>query len=329
MSSGKINKKRALFRFLWVTDPWDTLDHASDTTLRLAQEASRMGFSSYWCDVKSVRWQDGQTKVDAALVTPDAPTATKKPFPVQTFDVSTFSSIHYRVDPPVDLAYLHPLQLLNLGLQTAKKTKAKIVNAPSLLFSQNEKTEAAFLKRLMPESLVSSQWEHLKEFTKKNRKVVLKPLHEAQSHGVELLQWKGQTEEQEIQALLNKATSGFQNPVLLQAYLPGIAEGEQRLWFLDGKLLAIARKLPLKGDFRVNIDGGSLLQKTFLNSKEQDAARKIGKYLKSAKIRLAAVDLIDCMITDFNFTSPGLITQIEKLLGQNLAKPIILALARK
>jgi glutathione synthase/RimK-type ligase-like ATP-grasp enzyme len=87
--------------------------------------------------------------------------------------------------------------------------------------------------------------------------------------------------------------------------------------------------LPLKGDFRVNIDGGSLLQKTFLNSKEQDAARKIGKYLKSAKIRLAAVDLIDCMITDFNFTSPGLITQIEKLLGQNLAKPIILALARK
>jgi glutathione synthase len=325
----KPDKKRTQFKFLWVTDPWDTLDHASDTTLRLAQEASLLGFSSYWCDVKSVRWQDGQTQVDAGLFSAESPLATRKPFPMQSFDVSTFSSIHYRVDPPVDLAYLHPLQVLNLGLKTAKKNKAHIVNPAELLFSQNEKTEAAFLKRLMPESLVSSQWEHLREFAKKNRKSVLKPLHEAQSHGVELLQWKGPAEEEQIRGLLEKATSGFQNPVLLQAYLPGIAEGEQRLWFLDGKLLAIARKLPLKGDFRVNIDGGSLLQKTFLNSKEQEAAKKIGKYLKSSHIRLAAVDLIDCMVTDFNFTSPGLITQIEKLLGQNLAKPIILALSRK
>jgi glutathione synthase len=322
------DKKRASFRFLWVTDPWETLDHATDTTLRLAQEASLLGFSSYWADVKSVRWQDHQTRIDASLVTADVPKTERKPAPSQSFDVSTFSSIHYRVDPPVDLAYLHPLQILNLGIQTAKKTKAKIVNRPELLFSQNEKTEAAFLKRLMPESLVSSQWEHLKEFAKKNRRVVLKPLHEAQSHGVELLQWKGASEEEQIRMLLTKATQNFQIPVLLQAYLPGIAEGEQRLWFLDGKLLAIARKLPLKGDFRVNIDGGSLLQKTFLNAKEQEAAKKIGKYLKTSKIRLAAVDLIDCMVTDFNFTSPGLITQIEKLLGQNLAKPIILALAR-
>lgn len=322
------NSKKSSFRFLWVTDPWDTLDHEKDTTLRFAQEAAALGFGSYWCDVKSVRYQDRRVVLDAAVVSAEPPKSDRRPFPVQAMDVSDFSSIHYRVDPPVDLAYLHPLQLLNLGLQTLKKPKTKLVNSPEVLFMQNEKMEASFLGALMPETLVSSQWEHLKEFTKRNRKVVLKPLHEAQSHGIELLHWKGPSEEDKIKALLEKATQNFQAPVLLQIYLPGIAEGKQRLWFVDGKLIATVRKHPMKNDFRVNIDGGSALQKTFLNSREQEASKKIGKFLKAAKIRLAAVDLIDGVVTDFNFTSPGLITQMEKVLNQNLAKTIILSLAK-
>jgi len=322
------NSKKSSYRFLWVTDPWDTLDHEKDTTLRLAQEAASLGFGSYWCDVKSIRYQDRRVLLDAAIVSAQPPKTDQRPFPLQAMDVGDFSSVHYRVDPPVDLAYLHPLQLLNLGIQTLKKSKTKLVNAPETLFMQNEKMEASFLGALMPETLVSSQWEPLKEFTKKHRKVVLKPLHEAQSKGIELLHWKGPSEEGKIKAVLEKSTQNFQAPVLLQIYLPGISEGEQRLWFVDGKLLATVRKLPLKNDFRVNIDAGSALQKTFLNSREQEASTKIGKFLKGAKIRLAAVDLIDGVVTDFNFTSPGLITQMEKVLNQNLAKTIILALAK-
>jgi glutathione synthase len=320
--------KNSSYRFLWVTDPWETLDHEKDTTLRLAQEAAILGFGSYWCDVKSIRYQDRRVVLDAAPVSSEAPQSDKRAFPMKTMEVGDFSAIHYRVDPPVDLVYLHPLQLLNLGLQSLKKPKTKLVNSPEILFMQNEKMEASFLGALMPETLVSSQWEPLKEFAKKNRKVVLKPLHQAQSHGIELLHWKGPTEEEKIKAVLQKSTENFQAPVLLQVYLSGISEGEQRLWFVDGKLIATVRKHPLKNDFRVNIDAGSALQKTFLNAREQEASKKIGKFLAAEKIRLAAVDLIDGLVTDFNFTSPGLITQMEKVLGQNLAKTIIQALAK-
>ena len=38
------------------------------------------------------------------------------------------------------------------------------------------------------------------------------------------------------------------------------------------------------------------------------------------------MDLIEGYITDFNFTSPGLIPQMEGVLGKNLARPIIKAL---
>src|SRR3954452_10960103 len=51
--------------FLWITDPWDTLDHSKDTTIRLAQEALALGIENHWCDVRSIRWENGRVLLDA------------------------------------------------------------------------------------------------------------------------------------------------------------------------------------------------------------------------------------------------------------------------
>lgn len=37
-------------RILWVTDPWDTLDHSNDTTLRIAQECVEQGAQCFWAE---------------------------------------------------------------------------------------------------------------------------------------------------------------------------------------------------------------------------------------------------------------------------------------
>lgn len=303
-------------RFLWVTDPWETLDHEKDTTLKLALEAAAQGYESFWCDVHSIRMEDSKIVLDAAPVNGLTP-----PFPARVKLPKDFSSIHYRVDPPVDLAYLHPLQLLVLA-------GAKVVNPAPILFAHNEKLEGFSLKNLMPETLVSSRWDDLARFGKKLQKTVLKPLHQAQSKGVALLSWTSSADLEKNREILGDASDQFSRPVLMQRYLAGIENGEQRLWFLDGKLLACVRKMPLGGDFRVNIDGGSALKATTLNSAEKKASREIGSYLRANKIRLAAVDLIDGFVTDFNFTSPGLITQMEAVLDKNLARPIIKALVK-
>jgi glutathione synthase/RimK-type ligase-like ATP-grasp enzyme len=77
------------------------------------------------------------------------------------------------------------------------------------------------------------------------------------------------------------------------------------------------------------MDRGSQLAVHSLSSKETTIAEKTSRELKNRKIRLAAVDLIDDWITDFNFTSPGLIPQMEALLSINLARPVIEALTRQ
>ncbi len=311
------------FRFLWITDPWETLDHVNDTTLRLIQESIELGFHNDWANVRSMRWDGSKVCVDAVhmILRGDRLSHGKIYLKINPHE---FDQIHYRVDPPVNHAYIHPLQLLLLSRPTGRRDRnisSKIVNPAKILLISNEKMEAAFLDHLMPPSVISSEKEILLSFIKRHKKAVMKPLHEAQSKGVERLETDSHS-----MSLLKKMTHQFSQPIILQKYLNGIVKGEQRLWFIDGRLLAHAKKIPKTGDFRINMDQGGTLAIAPLSVKEKSASEKIGLWLKARKIRLAAVDLIDGFVTDFNFTSPGLLVQMEKLLKRNLAREIILKL---
>ncbi|MCM2324114.1 MAG: hypothetical protein NDJ90_12710 [Oligoflexia bacterium] len=315
------------FRFLWITDSWDSLDHPHDTTLRLAQEASALGYENHWCDYRAIRWQNGSVVLPTRRLTVSSARRSKETLklgPIEPSGLGDFQSVHYRTDPPVDLGYLHPLQLLQLAAEGMRRSP--VVNPLEVLMMANEKLEASLLGDLMPPGIAGSQWEALLAFGRAEGRTVLKPLHCAQSRGVELLDWRSPAAQRKAREKIEKATDGFMRPILLQRYLEGIREGETRLWFLDGALLAHVRKLPLAGDFRVDIDRGSRLEVQPLTPAERKIASAIGRLLRKKRVRLAAVDLIEGYVTDFNFTSPGLIVQMEAVLGVNLARPIIRAL---
>lgn len=322
------------FRFLWITDPWETLDHARDTTLRLAEEAVALGHESWWCDVRAIRVEDGKTCFEASPLAGGGAGRTAGTMARGEAQVCTpadFDQLHYRVDPPVDLAYLHPLQLLELAWRGRKRPRSTLVNPPAALMGVNEKLEATLLEGLAPAGIVSANWESLARFGTQHGATVAKPLHLAQSKGVTKLEWP-QASGADLKscfAPLATLTEQFTRPVLLQAFLPGIARGETRLWLLDGRLLASVRKLPLDGDFKVQIDQGSRVEAHTPTARERRAAKKIGAHLRKLGVRLAAVDLIDGKVTDFNVTSPGLLVQMEAVSGENLAGTIIRQLVRR
>ena len=197
-----------------------------------------------------------------------------------------------------------------------------MINSIETLFSANEKMEGLALHKLFPMSVVSSEHEHLMRFCQREGTTVLKPLFQAQSKGVKVLDSKKLTT-REIEGYLRSETQNFQVPVILQRFLPGILKGEQRLWYVRGQLVGLARKRPKSGQAVINMDEGGTLVTTTLNVRETKAAKQIGAYLKKQKIDWAAVDLIDGYVTDFNFTSPGLIPLMEKVTGKNLAAKII------
>ncbi|MEO5971004.1 MAG: hypothetical protein ABIQ95_13830, partial [Bdellovibrionia bacterium] len=286
--------------------------------------ASLHGVHQSWCDVQSIRLERNEVYFETKAILSVGADRNPKSFEFgkqETRSLADFTQLHYRPDPPIDQAYLHPLQLLAIAGREHKN--CEIVNPPEVLIVQNEKFEAAALGALMPPSLVSTQWDHLIAFGQSQGRTVLKPLHEAQSHGIELLDWRNKDGIENSREILELATRHFTTPVILQHYFEGISKGETRLWYLDGKLLASVKKHPVKGDFRVNMDRGSRVTAVKLSKTEKATALKIGKHLKARKVRLAAIDLIEGYVTDFNFTSPGLITQMEGILSTNLALPII------
>lgn len=315
-------------KFLFITDPWETLDHARDTSLRLMQECLSQGVEAWWSEHRSLRAEKGKILLEARRlkgVTPDRASGGFQWGKPQSLPPRHFQRLLYRTDPPVDLEYLHPLQLLSAGLEGSRASE--LINPAAVLFSRGEKLEAVLSEKFAPKSFISSDPARLKAFGIQQGRVVLKPLHEAQSKGVQLLDFSNHPEKS--QEAIRETTSDYRRPVVLQEYLPGIVKnGETRLWFLDGKLLAHVKKKPKSGDYRIDMDQGGTLAESKLTPQEKMAVPALGRKLKTWGVRLAAVDLIDGKVTDLNFTSPGLLVPMETLLQKNLAAVVVKALIK-
>ncbi len=320
-------------RMLWITDPWDTLDHPHDTTLRFIEEAVRLGVGAHWADVHSIRWEGHTTQVDVfEVVAVDRARAAQSFVRVARGSerASHFDCLLYRPDPPVDLAYLHPLQLLALDCERASDAglRCRIVNPPRLLFGQSEKLVGGSLAERMPPTVVATQWERLCAFGVREGRAIAKPMHLCQSRGVELLDFRTGAGRERSRRVLEDLTGGFTRPAVLQRFLPEVVEGETRIWFVDGSVLGVVRKKSADGSYRIDMDKGGTLTPHVLTAREQSVVPSVGTWLQANGVRLAAIDLVDGWITDFNFTSPGLLANMERVLECNLAGPVIEALAR-
>lgn len=313
---------------LWVIDPWDTLDHPRDTTLRLVEESLRLGHGAALCDPAGLSLSSGRGRVVARSVLAAPPGRRREGWvlgPPEELPLSSLSAVHYRVDPPVDRRYLEHLQLLAAGCEGGPE----LVNPWPVLFAMGDKLGPPGLARLMPPSLATSSWERLAAFGRAEGRTVLKPLGGAQSRGVLLLDWTTAAGVELARAAVAAASEGFTRPALLQRFLPEIAHGEKRLWFADGQLVAHVNKLPLADGFRVDMDGGSGCEPCDLGPAEARLAAAVGAALASEGVRLAAIDVIGAQVTDWNFTSPGLLPLMEEVLQRNLARPVLQSLARR
>jgi glutathione synthase len=158
---------------------------------------------------------------------------------------------------------------------------------------------------------------------------VLKPLGSAQSRGVQLLAFETPAEVERARQEIEALSCGFSRPVLLQRFLPEVHDGEKRLWFVDGELLAQVKKRPPAGTFVIDMDKGAACLACDLSLGEKRLASAVGEAFRAGGVRLAAVDLIAGHVTDWNLTSPGMLPIMERVLDRNLAATVLRSLARR
>ena len=281
----------------------------TDTTLLLAQEAQKRNYEIIWYETKDLSLIKTKVFVNGKNV--KFFDKTKHFYKVKKnikFELSKAKVILVRQNPPFNMDYInstHFLDYVNIK---------KIINNPTSVRNVSEKFYSTNFLKYMPDTIFTKNVREIYTFLKKNKKIVIKPIHGYAGKNILFIDRKLNIK------TLNKYIKKFDH-VMVQKYLSKVKEGDKRVFIINGKVKGAIRRLPKKNSILSNISQGGTALKTKLNSRELKISKLVAGTLKKSKIFFAGIDLVGgYLIGDINVTSPTGLPQYKNLTGINLAK---------
>ena len=289
-------------RQLFLIDPIGRLRPEKDSSVALMQAGQRAGEEIWAAQPSDLAAGEGGPRVLATPITAEpwysAGEACWQP-------LSHFQRVWMRKDPPVDEAYLYATHLLEL----AERQGVQVLNRPASLRAWNEKLGALQFPELMAPTLVASDVELLRQFASTHGEVVLKPLGGRAGQGV--IRSSGQAPG--LGALLELVTQQQQLPVMIQAFLPQVSEGDKRILLVNGEPLGAVNRKPKAGEFRSNLAVGGQPEATDLSPRERQICEVLRPALIEAGLFFVGIDVIAGHLSEINVTSPTGIREVEQL----------------
>jgi len=226
----------------------------------------------------------------------------------QTLDLTKCKFILIRQDPPFNLEYISTTYILDFI-----KNKVKIINNPTSIRNISEKLYSTKYLKYMPDTLFSQDTNEIKNFIKKHKKVIIKPIHSYGGNDIHLLNKFNSK-------LINKFIKKHDH-IMCQKFLPKINKGDKRVFIINGKVCGAISRVPKKGSYLSNMSKGAKPININLSKQENKVSKLIAKDLKKENIYFAGIDFIDQKLNgDINVTSPTGLKTFFDLSGINLAK---------
>ena len=295
-------------RQLFVLDPLRQINPLKDSSAALMQAAERAG-DQVWASTPAdlialgdVPWVVAAPVVTDPWVTPGAR---------ERLALSEFDVIWMRKDPPVDEAYLYATHLL----EVAERAGVRVLNRPSALRAWNEKLGALRFSRWMAPTLVAGRVSELAAFAEQHTDIVLKPLGGRAGLGV----IRVSSDAPGLKALFELVTEQERLPVMAQAFLPAVSDGDKRILLVDGEPLGAINRRPSAGEFRSNLAVGGQAEATELTERERQICAALAPALRAEGLFFVGIDVIGGMLSEINVTSPTGIREVERLMQQPLA----------
>ena len=290
-------------------DKINSINIKTDTTFQLVLEAQNRGYRIFWYETKDLNLLNKKViaKADQIKFFDNSQNYFKKIKKIN-LDLSKTKFVLMRQNPPFNMDYI----TATFYLEFLKNTK--VVNNPKSVRNISEKFYSINFLKMMPPTIFTENIQEIKKFLKKNRKIVIKPIHGFAGKNILFIQNR----------LNNSSISRYLKSfgtVMVQKYLPGVIKGDKRIFIINGKVCGAIQRIPSKGSILSNISQGGTAVKTKLNLKEKKVANTIAKELKKENIFFAGIDLVSgYLIGDINVTSPTGLPQYKELTGINLAK---------
>ncbi|MGB8223114.1 MAG: glutathione synthase [Polyangiales bacterium] len=304
-------------RLVFVMDPISTVIVDEDTSFALMLEAQARGHRVDHCLPKDVglrgRRVVARVRQATMQLVADEPITLGKPEDIDLVDVD---AVFIRKDPPFTDAYLWlTLVLDHLDGSTL------VVNDPRGLREANEKLYAHHFPEIVPPTIMTSHKDEVLKFLSNvGGRAVIKPIDGHGGEGVFLLVHG----DSNLNALIEAVTHLGARNAIVQALIPEVYdEGDKRILLVDGELLGVVGRIPRKGDLRSNVHAGGSATPASLTDADRKIIDTIGPRLRSDKLFFVGLDVIGGKLIEVNVTSPTLIQQMSRLVGENLSATVI------
>lgn len=230
----------------------------------------------------------------------------------QQTDLTTLDIILIRQDPPFTSDYLYCTHFLEL----AEAHGVLVVNKPQSLRDANEKLFASWFPQCIPTTLVSANTDEIKQFIRKNKDIILKPLDAMGGSSI----FRVKSGDTNTNVIIEIMTGHGKHHIMAQMFLPEISQGDKRILLINGEPVPYAlARIPAKGENRGNIAAGGTGVGVELNDRDYWLCEQIKPTLQKKGLIFVGLDVIGNYITEINVTSPTCVRELDKQYNLNIA----------
>lgn len=287
-----------------------SLKPKTDSTLIIMKEAVKRGFDVWFYYPNSLSYEEGSVR---AKIFKFNGAQQEDGLPIKV-DLDSFNFIFLRQDPPFNMNYITTTYLLE------KLKKAKVLNNPTSVRNAPEKIFVLDFAQFMPKTIISSNFEEIKEFWNQNDEIILKPLF---AHGGMGVFYIPKDDKNLFNTFRMLGTVYNNEPIIAQSYIKNVTKGDKRILFVDGEVVGALNRVQAINSAISNTAVGSKYEKTTLTTKEEQMALILGPVFKKQGLFLVGIDVIDEYITEINVTSPTGFALVNELYETKTEEKII------
>jgi glutathione synthase len=252
---------------------------------------------------------------------------------IRRISVDELDVLLLRNDPASDM--IHKPWAVHAGVQfgrAAMRHGVIVLNDPNgLARAMSKMYFQLFPEEVRPRTLITRDRAEIREFAQREGgTIVLKPMQGSGGQSVFLVR---PDDVPNLNQMIDAVSrDGY---VIAQEYLPAAAEGDMRLFLMNGLPLrhkgkyAAFRRVRTGGDMRSNIHAGGKLREAVVDATALRLAEMVRPKIVQDGMFLVGLDIVGDKLMEINVFSPGGLGSAQKFAGVNFTVPVIQSLERK
>lgn len=312
-------------------------NEAGATTYRLAADAIQMGHEVWVMSTGNLSYEPNDTIGAFARTVPPGSYTSEKFLEVFKSDkainewvtLDDLDVLLLRNNPSTQKGWAQSAGIHFARL--AMRHGVIVLNDPNgLAKAMNKLYLQTFPESVRPRTLVTRSLSRIAKFVDEEGTVILKPLQGSGGTGVFIVRKEEDHNLEDIVASVSR--DGY---VMAQEYLPAAAEGDTRLFLMNGMPLrhkgkyAAFRRVRTGDDIRSNIHAGGKLRRAELSDMDFRLAEMVRPRLVEDGMFLVGLDIVGDKLMEINVFSPGGFGSAQKFENVNFTHAVLEALERK